>query len=395
VKPTPPSISGRIDLPFPIASAAIRVRITLGRTIDQVMAKYKIPGPATHWNAPPFDAYDVRSGIDRSFKLGVEAGKERDWTTKLATAKTFAIDFEYVAPVWLEPVNAAYAPNDSMYVAGYQGNLGAINMPRAWDRTVSYTGVVIAIIDSGLRSTHEDAGCWKQLTGYDAFTKTAVAPCQMTDTGAYGGHGSQVTSIAAGDTNNGKGIAGTGFNSAIKPIKFIASDGHATAPSRADPIRWARNNGASIINMSYEFTIYDGDEQAAITDAWTAGLTPVSAAGNDGVTPPGYPCALSYMVCVGGSDNAGNRWSGSNYGASWVDVAAPAINVWGMGSASNTSYIYGSGTSYASPQVAGIMGLMLATGKNNNSQWTSLCNTSRPNGWTACGFVDAGAALYY
>jgi len=66
-----------------------------------------------------------------------------------------------------------------------------------------------------------------------------------------------------------------------------------------------------------------------------------------------------------------------------------------MGSASDTKYILGSGTSYSSPMIAGIAGLLLSIGKNNNAQWTALCSTARPNSWTACGWVDAGAALYY
>ena len=45
--------------------------------------------------------------------------------------------------------------------------------------------------------------------------------------------------------------------------------------------------------------------------------------------------------------------------------------------------------------IAGIAGLLLSIGKNNNAQWTALCSTARPNSWTACGWVDAGAALYY
>ncbi|HEY6203929.1 MAG TPA: S8 family serine peptidase [Candidatus Limnocylindria bacterium] len=392
-KPQRPNVSGRIDLPFPIEDGSIRVHVQPGRTIEQLIAKWGLLGPATHWNTPPFDEYDVRSGLDRSFKVRVPVGTERTWTTKLAAQPA---DFDYVGPLWREPVKAAFYPNDPKFCCSHQqDNLIAIGMPVAWDRTVSFSGVVVAVIDSGLRGSHEDAGCWKQTTGYDAFTQTTVAPCAMTDTGAYGGHGSQVTSIAVGDTNNGLGVAGTGFNSAIKPIKFIASDGVTTGPSRADPIRWARLNGAHVINMSYEFSLYDNDERLAIQDAWTVGITPVTAAGNENASPPGYPCAWLYIICVGGTDNAGNKWSQSNYGSSWVDVAAPAINIYGMGSGSNSNYIFGSGTSYAAPQVAGIMALLRSIGKTNNDQWLALCNTAFANSWTLCGFVNAGAALNY
>jgi len=391
VKPKGENISGRVDLPLQIEPGFVRVRVRPGVDITTLLAKYSI-GPASYWNTPPFDESDVRAGLDRTFKIAVPRGAERSWTTSLVARTS---EFEYVQPVWKEQAQLAFTPNDPKFLPNQAAYLDAIHIRTAWDRTVSYTGVIIAIIDSGLRATHEDAGLWKQLTGYDALTKTVVGSGFMTDTGCYGGHGSQVTSIAVGDTNNGKGVAGTGFNSAYRPIKFIAADCHTIPQSRADAIRWAKNNFSNVINMSYELTFFDQDEQDALSEAWAAGVTNVVAAGNDNASPPGYPCRDLYVICVGGTDNSGNRYSLSNYGASWVDVAAPAVNIWGMGSASNTSYIFGSGTSYAAPQVAGIAGLLLSIGKNNNAQWTAICNTSRPNGWTLCGWVDAGAALYY
>ena len=393
LKQPPVSVTGRIDLPYDFERGVIRVRLQPGVSIDGVMAKHGLKGPATYWNTPPFDAADHRSGIDRSYRVGVEPGTEKTTVVRLAP---HIEDFEYVAPAWKIPAQLAFAPNDSLYAGGSQGNLNAINMPRAWDRTVSFSAVTVAVIDSGLRGSHQDAGAWKQHTGWDYISGTAIAPGTGTDTGCYGGHGTDTSSIAAGDTNNGVGVAGTGFNSGIMPIKYIGSDCFTVAVSRADPIRFARSNGAHVINMSYSMgTVYDPDEAAALQEAFAAGVLPVAAAGNNADSAPHYPCANLYTVCVGGSDNSGTQWSQSNFGSSWVDLAAPAINIWGAGSASDSSYIYGSGTSYSAPQVAGIAALMRSLGWDPNAQWNALCSTAHPNGWTLCGFVDAGAALWF
>ena len=393
VKPASPSISGRTDLPMEIAPGFIRARVRPGLDINALLRKYNI-GPASYWNTPPFDESDVRAGLDRSLKIAVPIGAERNWTLSLV-GKT--AEFEYVQPVWKEKAELAFAPNDPRFPTNQAGYLNAINIQTAWNRTVSYTGVIVAIIDGGVRANHEDAGLWKEFTGYDAFTKSVVGSGYMTDSNCAGGHGSHVTSIAVGDTNNGKGIAGVGFNSAYRPIKFIAGDCVTVPQSRADAIRWAKNNFSNVINMSYTLPTYDVDEQNALSEAWAAGVTNVVAAGNLNTTPA-WPCRDLYVICVGGTDNFGNKWSSSNFGSAYVDVAAPAINIYGMGNASDTNYIVGSGTSYAAPQVAGIAALLLSIGKNNNQQWTAICNTSRPTsptGFTACGWVDAGAALYY
>src|SRR5438874_2504266 len=219
LKPAPTSISGRTDLPYDIEPGFIRLRVRPNIDIAGILAKYGI-GPASYWNTPPFDASDHRAGLDRSFKVAVPRGAERTWTTRLAPVTT---SFEYVQPVWKEQAQLALAPNDPMFVPNQSGYLNSINMQRAWDRTVSYTGVIIAIIDSGLRATHEDAGLWKQLTGYDAFTQTVVGSGYMTDTGCFGGHGSEVTSIAAGDTNNGKGVAATPLPLFVSPAAMLVT----------------------------------------------------------------------------------------------------------------------------------------------------------------------------
>lgn len=257
---------------------------------------------------------------------------------------------------------------------------------------------MIAFIDSGLRGTHQEY-LGKQLTGCDFSLGqspcTPIAPNAVSDAC---GHGSETTSLGAGGTNNGVGMASTGFNSAIMVVKLIRDDCNVSSTvSKADPIRYAYNNGAHVINMSYGGTVYDGPEADAITTAWTVvGVSVVAAAGNDGNSSYNYPCADSYVICVGESDNTGARQLESNYG-SWVDFSAPGMaGVWTATNATDSSYqSVDHGTSLSAPEVAGICALLKSIGKAPDAQMNALVGTSiRDTGWTAYGFVQAGEALW-
>ncbi|MGH2377252.1 MAG: S8 family peptidase [Candidatus Limnocylindria bacterium] len=231
---------------------------------------------------------------------------------------------------------------------------------------------MIAVIDSGLRATHEDAGQWKQKKGYDYIRGIEVLPGQSIDSGCDGGHGTHVTTIAAGDTHNGQGIAGAGFNSGILPMRAISGDANNdckvwNSQTRDWPIRWSRLNGAHIVNMSYKFDGPDPDEESVMAESWANGVTPVTGAANDNTDYNAggrrYPCAYLYVVCVGANNNSGTRCGNSGFGSSWVDFSAPAQNARGASSASDTSYTYDPcATSYATPLVSGAMALLRSLG---------------------------------
>jgi subtilisin family serine protease len=263
---------------------------------------------------------------------------------------------------------------------------------------VSFSGVRIALIDTGVRGTHEDlAG--KQVDGWD-FIADGPYPAGA-NRSACAGHGTRTASLAGGGTNNQKGIAAAGFNSVVRQIKAWTGTTEANCtffsaflPDRAVPIRWAYQTGAHIINMSYSGNVQSPDEALALQEAFNSGVLPVASAGNTGIQEARYPCANNFTLCVGASDNAGNRYVNATYGP-WVDVAAPGIGIWFAHDASDNSYNFSNGASLAVPHVSGTAALLRSIGCLASAQIDRFAATSRPNGWTAWGFIDAGAALWY
>lgn len=398
--------SGDVSRPFLFKPGLVEVYLAPGGRINELLKKYDVPyGLITPVLEQPPTPFDVAAGIDRMYRVVVPPGYEKTIVTQLAKAK---MEILYVGLLWITaPVSPGLSPNDDRYVNGYQGNLVALDMARAWDRTVSFNGVRIAVIDTGLMGTHEDTST-KQTNGYDYVAGTVTAPGTVNDFGCQKtppdpdrkyapGHGTQVAAIAAAATNNGLGIAGTGFNSVILPIRFYR-DNCDQATTQGLAVGKAHDLLANVINMSFSGDAQDLIARNYFETGWTMkGIINVAAAGNDNTSAPKYPCAFPYVMCIGNSDNAGTRAPDSNYGTH-VDYAAPGINIWSADRDSTTDYSFQSGTSFSAPQVSGIAGLFKSIGCTPDNAHQAIANTTSPHpdsAWTAFGFVNAGRALWY
>lgn len=306
-------------------------------------------------------------------------------------------------------IHICKTPDDDIYVNGLldvftQWGLDAIDAPLAWDITTGDQNVIIAIVDTGVESSHEDlAG--KLITGTNTISG-AVA----TDTEDDNGHGTFTAGIAAASTNNSIGIAGVSWNSKIMPVKVIDSSGEGSEADAAEGIIWAADHGANIINMS--FGGYDNvpAEKAAIDYAYSKGCILIAASGNDGSTDDFYPACYDNVLSVGASDEENKRctssdWGsgGSNYG-SYLDVIAPGNNI--VSTTNEDSGLWGpytinSGTSAAAPLVSGIAALVLSkyptwTNDQVMTQIKMNCTDVSPVGWdqeTGWGVVNAYNAL--
>lgn len=106
----------------------IQVKVANGVNVDAALRGHSVGGSISHWNAPPFSAYDIKGGLDRWYRVAVPSGTEKTVVTLLAP---FTKEFDYVGLAWVSARRAFFEPNDPMCVAGYQGNLAAMHLPHA------------------------------------------------------------------------------------------------------------------------------------------------------------------------------------------------------------------------------------------------------------------------
>ncbi len=278
-------------------------------------------------------------------------------------------DVEYAEPNYIARITAT--PNDTLFQEQYAlHNTGQsigvpgspsgtdradIKAPEGWEETKGTDSTLIAILDTGIDLIHPDLQS-KVLSGGRDFVNDDF------DASDDHWHGTHVAGIAAAETNNTEGIAGVAWNCKLLPVKVLDQDRDGYYSWIADGIRWATDNGADVINMSF-----GGPSEAAIlanalSYAKSNGVVCVASAGNeeDFVL---YPAAYDeYCIAVAATDYNDERPWWSNQGPE-VDVAAPGVRIlscsptwyWGPGS---FPYGYAEGTSQAAPHVAGLAALI-------------------------------------
>jgi len=238
--------------------------------------------------------------------------------------------------------------------------------------------LTIAVLDTGADVNAPDLAAKSPAT-WSVLNNSA----DVTD---HQGHGTFVSSLAAGSSTNGEGVAGFGGDAKLLDVQAARVDGTITDVDSAAAIVYAVDHGADIINMSYGGPTPSTTEQNAIGYAAGHGVLLVAAAGNDGAGTnlPMYPAAFlqpllsngqgGVGLAVASTDVSGSPSYFSNWG-SYISIAAPGENVFGAISAdagqsawprtalpgsSAGLYGYDSGTSFASPEVAGAAALVWA-----------------------------------
>lgn len=220
----------------------------------------------------------------------------------------------------------------------------------AWGHTTGKDTVPIAILDTGIDSNHKDlAG---KVTKSVNFTDSSTADDKQ-------GHGTHVAGSAAAVTNNSLGVAGTCSGCTLYNVKVLGDSGTGATSWISDGIIWAADNGAKAINMSLGSTGSSETQRLAVDYAWGKGVILAAAAGNNKTSKLFYPAAYTNVVAVAGTDHNDARYWWSNFG-SWVDVAAPGQSI--LSTTLGGGYGTKSGTSMASPHVAGVAGLVWSTG---------------------------------
>ncbi|HVP92096.1 MAG TPA: S8 family peptidase [Terriglobales bacterium] len=225
----------------------------------------------------------------------------------------------------------------------------------AWDRTTGSASVVIAFLDTGVDMSHVELKNKVVSAGRDFVNGDMDA----TDDNW---HGTWTAGIAAAETNNDEGIAGVAWGCMVLPVKVLDADGNGYYDELIDGLTWAADNGAKVVNLSLGGDVDDPALEAACKYAYDKGVVIVAAAGNDG-TSVSYPAAYdSYVLAVAATDATDVHASFSNPGPQ-IDVAAPGewilgpVPQWYAGP-DYLPYVFGSGTSAAAPQVAGLAALI-------------------------------------
>lgn len=216
--------------------------------------------------------------------------------------------------------------------------------------------VVVAVIDTGIDQSHPELKN-KLLPDYNAVNPLKRGMADM--------HGTHVSGIIAAEANNGIGGMGVNPNVKILPIDVFAREWGAYDYSIAEGIMHAIEKKAKVINMSLGSYFPSPIIEEAVEKAVEAGIVVVAAAGNSGSNMKGYPASFPGVISVGATNEKKELAEFSTYGPS-VDIVAPGEDVYApvFDVDKRSSFIKASGTSMASPVVAGVASLLLSKHPN-------------------------------
>ena len=311
----------------------------------------------------------------------------------------------YAEPNYI--LHADIAPNDTRYNEQYglkntgQTLLGATGTPGAdidaeiaWNTNTGSANVVIGVIDQGIDLSHSDlsankfinpapgaiAGFSGDVNGYNFVNNngTVFSGDPLED------HATHVAGIAGAVGNNATGVSGVNWNVRLMSLKFLSESGSGSTSNAIRACNYARQmrelfvssggtQGANIriLNNSYGGGAFTQSFLDAINQLNTAGILFVAAAGNTSDDPepdneivPHYPSSYDApnVIAVANTTNTDNLSSGSHFGSNSVHLGAPGSII--LSTVPGNSYAFFSGTSMATPHVAGAAALLLAQNPN-------------------------------
>ncbi len=294
-----------------------------------------------------------------------------------------------------------------------------IDAIKAWDTTTGSANVIVAVIDTGIRYTHQELSTqmWKNPdeiggNGIDDDNDGYIDNVFGVDTVNFdgdpmddNGHGTHCAGTIGAAANDGHAHVGVAWEVSLMACKFLSGDGWGYTSGAISAIDFAVANGARVLSNSWGGGGYSQSLYDAIVRARDAGAIFVAAAGNSGLdtdSQPNYPSCYNVenVISVAAIDRNGLLASWSNYGRDTVDVGAPGVDIFSSVSDSDSSYAYYSGTSMATPHVSGIVALMLSNNERLSPSEvkvqlisTSVGLDSLAGRTVSGGLVNAAAAL--
>lgn len=311
-------------------------------SIGQDSVESELGGKALSVNLPSFD-------VD-------------EFDTAIAKIRTLERIVEYVEPNFLFTINQSShteIPDDPDFSMQWSLNhdLHAdINAPEAWFVQNHAKDVVVAVIDTGVMSTHPDLVENIHVYQNDYVNNDNVANDDH-------GHGTHVAGIIGADGNNNIGVAGVAWDVKIMPLKVFDHTLAVDTVDIANAILYA-SSSADIINMSFGGTAHAPEVFNALKHAQTRNVLFVCTAGNDARdndTTPYYPAAysaqLGNIIVVASTKKDGSLKEDSNFGSIRVDIAAPGESI--LSTYNDGNYLYANSTSTSAPIVSGAAALLI------------------------------------
>ena len=261
------------------------------------------------------------------------------------------------------------------------GKEGAdISAPLAWATTTGSEEVVVAVLDTGVDYNHEDLkpNMWTRPASMEAYQDADLGSVDdeygfnavenASDPMDDNGHGTHCAGIIGAEGENDLGIAGVNWKVRIMPLKFMNAGGSGTTKDAIEAINYAINRkkagvNVRIISASWGSTQRSRALEDVIRKAYEADILFVAAAGNSSVSndrTPHFPSSYNVpnVVSVAALDRNDQLAKFSNWGAKSVAIGAPGVDI--LSTWLGNAYEEKSGTSMATPVVAGVAALIVA-----------------------------------
>ena len=322
--------------------------------------------------------------VEETKTLGLELWEINNLSVEEAIA-TYSEDpaIEYIEPNYV--VSIENLPNDpsfnELWGLNNTGQTGGvdnadIDAPEAWDIETG-SDVVIGVIDTGIDYTHpdlddnvwvnpgeipnngiddDDNGYIDDYHGYD-FVNNDGDPFDDE------GHGTHVSGTIAAEGNNGVGVTGVNWNAQIMGLKFLDAFGFGDTFGAIQAIEYATMMGADLTNNSWGGGGFSQALEDAIAASGEQGQLFIAAAGNESSDTDvfaHYPSSydLDNIISIAATTDSDLLAGFSNYGATSVDLGAPGQDI--LSTTPDNTYSSFSGTSMATPHVAGVVSLLLS-----------------------------------